>query len=410
MNLFIKEDKMRHQQSESPAGGVGSLRALALALFAMGTASLSVVGALQAMSISMHLAPAAVAMLVTVFGVTFALGAPLLQVMLSHIARKRLLLGGLLVMAAGAALCALAPNYPTLLLARFLTAAGAAAVSPVASSIGAALVPAERRGHALAVVFSGMTMASVAGMPLASWLAANLGWRVMFGVTAVLGLAAAIAVWRFVGKTPAGAPVCWIDFGRLLVARDVLAAQAVMVLAMTALFCTYTLITPILASRFHASAGAISVALGVYGVAGLLGNRAARHAAARWSAERSILTALAVLGLAFLGVRLLPASLPGALWLVMALMAAWAVAIDLFLPAQQRRMVEMRSQAPSLVLAINSSTLFVGMAAGSFVGGKLAVLAGLDAVTLASCLLALSAALLLLAPRSAPASARTAPQ
>jgi predicted MFS family arabinose efflux permease len=245
------------------------------------------------------------------------------------------------------------------------------------------------------VVFSGMTMASVAGVPLASWLAATLGWRAMFGVTAVLGLLAAGATWRLVRATPAGAQVRWADFGRLLAAPDVLAAQAVMVLAMTALFCTYTLITPILGSRFHASAASISIALGIYGVAGLLGNRAARHAAARWSAERSILTALAVLCIAFLGVRLLPPGMRGAIGLVMLLMAFWAVAIDLFLPAQQRRMIELRPQASGLVLALNSSTLFVGMALGSFAGGLLSRTGGLDIVPLASCALAGAAALAL---------------
>lgn len=383
-----------------------ALRALALAMFAMGVASLSVVGALQAMATALGLAPGDVALLVTVFGVTFAVGTPMLQVTLAHVPRRRLLLGGLLLMALGLAGCALAPGYGTLLLARFLTAAGAAAVSPVASGIGAALVAPARRGHALAVVFVGMTMASVAGVPLASWIAASAGWRTMFGAAALLAVLAAAAVRTRVPPQAAGPRIGWRDFFALATAPDIVRALGVMALAMTALFCTYTLITPILANRFHAGPAAIAVALGVYGLAGLLGNHAARAAARAWTAERSLRTALATMAAAFLLLRLIPPVTA----LALPVMACWAVALDLFLPAQQRRMVELRPALQGLVLALNSSALFVGMAAGSFAGGRIAAHAGLDAAPLASSALAGLGALLLAAGGARSRLANGAPR
>jgi predicted MFS family arabinose efflux permease len=385
-SLIVLREKVMEKTAETRA-----LRALALALFAMGCASLSVIGALQAMSVAMQLSPGKVAVLVTVFGAAFAVGTPVLQVVFGHVPRKRLLLRGLLLMSAGALGCALAPGYPLLVLARLATAAGAAAVSPVASSIGAALVAPARRGHALTVVFAGMTMASVAGVPLASWIAAAAGWRPMFGAVAVLGMGAAFAVSRLVPDAGAAARVTWGGLAALLRAPEVARALGVMLLAMTALFCTYTMITPILGSRFHAGPAAITLALGVYGMAGLLGNQAARAAARAWPAGRSVLTALAVLGLAFLALRLIPPLRP----LVLLTMVGWAVAVDLFMPAQQRRMVELRPQLQGMVLALNSSVLFVGMAAGSAGGAWLARHAGLEAVPLASAALAGAAALLL---------------
>jgi DHA1 family inner membrane transport protein len=81
-----------------------------------------------------------------------------------------------------------------LIAARVLTGFGAALVSPMVSALGVALVPTERQGHALAVVFLGMTMASVVGVPMASWCAATLGWRAMFGAIALLAVLAAILV------------------------------------------------------------------------------------------------------------------------------------------------------------------------------------------------------------------------
>jgi DHA1 family inner membrane transport protein len=111
------------------------------------------------------LSRAHVALLVPAFAVTFAIGAPVLQVLFGHGRRRTLLLIGLLLMAAGLLGCAAAPAYPLLIAARVLTGFGAALVSPMVSALGVALVPTERQGHALAVVFLGMTMASVVAFP-----------------------------------------------------------------------------------------------------------------------------------------------------------------------------------------------------------------------------------------------------
>ncbi len=140
-----------------------SLRILSLAYFTMGTGTLAIVGTLPGIASSMALDRGAVAMLVSVLAITFAVSAPLLQMVAGHRSRRALILSGLLLMAAGSFGTALAPNYTVLFLARVCTGLGAAAIGPVASALGTSLVARERHGHALAVVFSGMTIASVAG-------------------------------------------------------------------------------------------------------------------------------------------------------------------------------------------------------------------------------------------------------
>ena len=149
----------------APAQATAALWALALAYFTMGTSSIAVVGLVSNMAADLRVSKPDVAVLITVFAITFALAAPLLQVAAGSLARRTLLLGGLVVMAAGCALSALAPTYGGVVAARVLMALGAAAVGPVASSLGAGLVPPERQGQALAVVFGGMTLASVLGLP-----------------------------------------------------------------------------------------------------------------------------------------------------------------------------------------------------------------------------------------------------
>jgi len=376
-----------------------SLRLLSLCFFALGCASLSVVGALQSISSALGLSRAHVALLVPAFAVTFAVGAPALQVLVGHWRRRTLLLTGLLLMAAGLLGCAAAPGYPLLIAARVLTGFGAALVSPMVSALGVALVPTERQGHALAIVFLGMTMASVVGVPLASWCAATLGWRAMFGLIALLALLAAILVAILIDDASHGQAVQVRHIVDVFAHRPTAGSLAVTVLGLASLFTTYTMITPILRDRFHAGAPSISLALFIYGLAGVAGNRVAQYLALHWSSMRSVKLALALLVTGFATLFLAPG------WLAMALLALlpWAVAVDVLLPAQQRRIVELRPDMRGLVLALNSSALFVGIAVGGALAGGVSTRWGLDALPLASIGLSALAwvALTLTAPREA---------
>ncbi len=379
-----------------------SLNLLSLAYFAMGTASLAIVGTLPAMASSLGLHASAVAFLVSVFAITFAVSAPLLQILVGHWPRKRLVLIGLLMMAAGTFGTALSPNYPVLFAWRIVTALGAAAIGPVASALGASLVSEEKQGHALAVVFSGMTIATVIGVPLSTWLGSALGWRPTFALVGLATLTIAGLVWRFVADNGAGAAVS------LRKLRDVLARPAtalgiaVMVLEMAGMFGTYTMIAPLLSERFGAGVEAVSVVLMIYGLAGILGNFAVRRIARIWSADRAVTVALVGLMAVFGALYLVPGWLPFAV----ALLIVWAMASDIFMPSQQRRMVELAPEVRGLVLALNSSAIYVGMAAGSFAAGGLLPSLGVAGLPLVSVgFVALSLLALQLSRRAADSGA-----
>lgn len=356
------------------------LRLLSFSFFATGTASLSVVGALQEIATSLAMPRSAVAMLVAVFAVTFAISAPLIQVFAGHLPRRSLLLAGLATVALGAAGCALAPNYTVLVLARIVTGLGMAAVTPVGSSLGSTMVPPERQGQALAIVFTGMTVASVVGVPLSAWVAHALGWRAMFGLISLLSVISGVLLALLLHDRSAGQKVQLHDLLTVLRRRDLASALAVMVLGLGGLFSSYTMITPILHDKFGAGPQMVSIALLIYGLAGIAGNQVARKLAMLWSAERSLTMSLIMMAVAFVVLALTPG------WLVVALatLVLWALAVDIFLPAQQRRMVELAPQWRGLVLALNSSCLFIGMALGSSTAGKVAPLWGLDALPLVS--------------------------
>jgi DHA1 family inner membrane transport protein len=368
-----------------------ALRVLSLCFFAMGTASLSVVGALQSISSEMGISRSQAALLVPAFALTFAVGAPIMQLAVGHWVRRNLLLGGLITLAIGALGCAVAPNYPLLIAARILTGLGAAAVSPMVSSLAAVLVPPQRQGHALAVVFSGITLASVLGVPLASWCAAALGWRAMFASVAALALAASVLLVLLVQDRSQAEPLRLTHVQQLAGNLPALSGLAITLCGMAALFTTYTMITPILRDRFAASPTAISLALFLYGVAGVTGNRLARYVALKWTSEKSVSVALLLLIAGFLVLYVAPA------WFFLALVAfiPWAIAVDIFAPAQQRRMVELVPELRGLVLALNSSALFGGIAVGGFIAGQVVPSMGLMRLPLVSIGLAALSLLLL---------------
>lgn len=358
------------------------LRVLSICNFALGSASLAVVGA-QASMVSGGMSVAQAAELVAVFALTFSLGAPLAQVFIGHRRRRDVLIGGLLILALGSVLCAVAPSYGWLLAARVLAGLGATVVGPMASSIGAGIVPPERQGHALAVVFSGIAIASVLSVPLAISASAALGWRVVFVGLAVLAGAAALLVWLTVDDQSRGVR---LDLRRLVKALTHPATGtglAVIFFQVSAYFVTYTLITSLLRDRFGADTATASAIMFGFGILGVAGNWLAQRLALRFGANRLLYAAMGTTLPVFLALAVVPAYW----WAPVLPLLVWALAQDVFYPSQQRRVVELEPEIRGLVLALNSSGLFAGIALGSFLGGRVAQASGVATLPVISLLL-----------------------
>lgn len=377
-----------------------SLNLFSLAYFSLGVGSLSIIGTLPQIATSIGHGKEDIAFLVSVFSITFAVTAPLLQIAFGHLPPKRVLVAGLALMAAGAFGSALAPDYGLLFAARILAAVGGAAIGPVVSALGASLVPDEQRGHALAVVFGGMTIALVLGVPLSSWLGATIGWRATLGLIGIITLTVAVLVAFFAAAGSAGPRIRLAHLFEVMTRPTVATGIAVMVLQMAGICATYTMISPVLREQFGAGDNLVSILLMVYGVAGISGNVLARRIAMIWSADRAITTALIGLIVVFAALYLTP----GWVLSAAAILCLWAVSNDIFMPSQQRRMVELAPEVRGLVLALNSSAIYAGIAAGSFTSGWLFPVTGLSGLPLASiAFLALSLGALWLSRRSARA-------
>ena len=351
---------------EIPSHTTLGLWSLSLAYFSMGTSSISVVGLVNNMAADLGVSKPDVAVLITVFALTFALAAPLLQVAAGKLPRRTLLLGGLTVMATGCLLSAIAPSYAGVVAARVLMALGAAAVGPVASGLGAGLVPPERQGHALAVVFGGMTLASVLGLPLTAWLGTMLGWRWMFGGLAGISLLTALTIALLVSDRRAAPSTSLASFGQVFRQPAATWSVVMSVCHMAAQFSLFALVAPFLQERCGVSAGQLSIALLVGGVSGVAGNLLAGRFGDRLGAPRSV--QISVIGMACAAASML--LLPGLPWLGIAAYAFWSMAGMSFYAPQQKRLIGLAPDLRNLLLAINASALYVGMSMGAAAGSQ----------------------------------------
>jgi predicted MFS family arabinose efflux permease len=360
-----------------------SLILFSFALFVQATAALSIIGVLGSISAEWRISSTASALLVTAFGATFALSAPILQMLVGHWVRRTQILTGISTMAVGAVAFALAPNYPVLFSARILMGLGAALLSPVMFALGTSMVKPQQQGGALAVVSMGISIATVIGVPSSAWLAAHVGPRMLFAIIALLLVATGTLIALFIPDRSKGERVSTRQALKLLKRPSTLGGLFVVFFIAAGIFTTYTMITPIMRDLYGADNHTISMALLVFGVSGLAGNFFVRRASSRWSAESLLKGSMLILMSIFAALLVLPISLA----VLLTALVAWPFVSDIIWPSQQRRMVELESGFRGIALALSSSFMFSGMAFGSALGGLTYTAHGFAAVLLLSILL-----------------------
>jgi predicted MFS family arabinose efflux permease len=385
---------------------------LSAGAFAVGTSAYVVSGMLSAVATELGVSVTAAGQLTTAFALAYALGAPLLAVLAGRWERRTLLVVALLAAGAGNALAALAPNYPLLLLARVVAALGAAAFTPAATLVATQLSPPERRGRAVAAVFSGLTLALVVGVPAGSLLEGPLGFRGVFALVAATCVVAAVGVRLLVPRVEAP-PAVGLR-ARLAVAADrrVLTVLGVSVLALLAVMTVYTYIAPLLAELAQIGGGqlgggVLGLLLLGYGLGCLLGNSLGGRLADRFGSRRPLLAILPLFVALLATLPLTAGTVPGA---AAALFALGAVGWTGNAPIQSW-LIELAPQSGGLVLSLNASAIYLGAGLSGVVGGAVIAWLGVRALPLVAALIGVCSVLMLLlaarhrrAPVTAPLS------
>jgi MFS transporter, DHA1 family, inner membrane transport protein len=375
---------------------VGPLLPLALATFAVGTDAFVMAGLLPAIAADLEVSVPAAGQLVTVFALTLAVAAPVLSWLLSPLDRRTALQLALLVFIVGNVVTALSPTYVLALLARILTAAGAATITATASSAAVAITPPERRGRAMALVIGGLTLSTALGMPLGN-LIGGVDWRLTLWAVAALGIAAAIGI--SVAMPKVVLPVTSLT-ARLAPLRrpNVLTILFVTLLVMAGHYAVYTYIGAVTAGATTGSfPHAPTMILFVWGVGVLGGNFFAGFLADKLPARGVAVAALAG-GTVLLAISPLMVS---HLVVACAWAAVWGATDGMASVVQQHRLVTIAPASAPVLLGLNSSAIYLGVAMGGGLGGLAQDWLSVTVLGVPAALLALLATIVTLAERKA---------
>ncbi|MFJ1455639.1 MFS transporter [Nocardia sp. N2S4-5] len=252
------------------ARGWSAVAVVAVGTFTVVTSEMLPVGLLTPMSEALRVSGGLAGLALTITGL-LAMTAPLLMAALGRVDRRRSLPVLLLVVAAGNLLCAVAPNFAVLVAGRVLVGVGMGGVWAISGSLGVRLVPPRSVGAATAVIFSGIAVASVLGVPAGTYLGALAGWRTAFAAAAVLALLVAVTAAAILPALPPERGVSLTELPRLLADTRLRTGMIVVALLVAGHFAAYTYIRPVLEQRTHADAATVSALLLGYGFAGVLG-------------------------------------------------------------------------------------------------------------------------------------------
>lgn len=383
----------------------GLVPVLSGANFVIGMGAFLVIGMLGPLARDLSLSAARAGWVMTAYALAYAVLSPLLVSLTGGLGRRRVMALGMGLFGLGALVSALAPSVEALFAARILAAAGAGLTTPVAAAVAAALAAPEARGRVLALVFMGLTVAQVLGVPAGSWVAYTYGWRVAFGLVALLSLAAGAAIWLRVPAGLAFQRVTLGDLGSVLANGRLMLAIAFTAVFLGAIYVPFTYLAPLLEDRMGLSRDGVTAALVVCGLGAVAGNLLGGVLSDRLGPFRTLLI-LACLQVAIMPLlSLLPVPLP----LAMLLFFAWNAAGYAFMAGQQARLVVLAGPQAPVALSLNAACIYVGAAIGAAVGGAVVDGAGLSALGVAGGLAAtLAIGAILLSQRLTPVD-RAAP-
>ncbi|WP_406903355.1 MFS transporter [Serratia marcescens] len=355
-----------------------ALLALTISAFAIGTTEFVIVGLIPTIAEQLGVTVPSAGLLVTIYALGVAIGAPVLTALTSRIPRKLLLVGLMVLFTLGNLLAWQSPSYESLVVARLLTGLAHGVFFSIGSTIATSLVAKEKAASAIAIMFGGLTVALVTGVPLGTFIGQQFGWRETFLAVSLIGAVATVASIILVPnniKNQGSAGVR--EQMKVLTHPRLLLIYAITALGYGGVFTTFTFLAPMMQELAGFSAPTVSWILLAYGVAVAVGNiwggkLADRHGAVR--ALSFIFAALAVLLLVFQFT---------ASHSIAALLTVIAMGVFAFgnVPGLQVYVVQKAAQytpnAVDVASGLNIAAFNIGIALGSVIGGQTVASLGL---------------------------------
>jgi DHA1 family inner membrane transport protein len=343
-----------------------ALYALTAGAFGIGVTEFVIMGLLLEVGGDLGVSVATAGLLISGYALGVVVGAPLLTAMTSRWPRKQVLIGLMVIFTLGNAACALAPSYGLLMAARVLTAFAHGTFFGVGSVVATSLVAPDKRASAIAVMFTGLTVANILGVPFGTWLGQQFGWRATFWAVVLIGLVA-LAVIALLVPNDKSAPQAedWRADLKAMARRPVLLGLLTTVLGYAGVFAVFTYIAPALTEITGFSSAAVSPILLVFGgglVAGnLLGGKLADTNLVRAMFGTLVLLAV-VLGL-------MTFALQDRIAAVLFVGLLGAAAFATVAPLQMWVLEKADGAGQSLASSFNIAAFNLGNALGAWAGG-----------------------------------------
>ncbi|MCM3749814.1 MFS transporter [Paenibacillus pasadenensis] len=354
---------------ENPKKGIWSLIALAISAFGIGTTEFVPVGLLASVADDLNIGITLAGLLISGYAIGVAVGAPILTALTNRISRKTLLMSLMVVFIIGNIIAAIAPTFELLIVARFITAFSHGVFFSIGATIAVQLVAPEKKGSAIAMMFTGLTIATVTGVPLGTFIGQAFGWRATFWGVALLGVISIMALFILIPKNlKQSPPAKFSDMIRILSNGPLVLGFLITALGYGGTFVAFTYLTPLLEDVTGLSSGFVNVLLIAYGVAVAFGNsvggKLANGNPIRALFWMFVVQAAVLILLTFL----IPFKVAGIIGIL--LMGVFAF---MNVPGLQLYIVQLAEKyVPSAVdvaSALNIAAFNVGIAVGSLVGG-----------------------------------------
>jgi predicted MFS family arabinose efflux permease len=369
-----------------------ALWALTLSAFAIGTTEFVIVGLIPTIAASLQVSVPSAGLLVSLYALGVAIGAPVLTALTGRVPRKLLLLGLMLLFTAGNLVAWMAPGYGALMAARVLTGLAHGVFFSIGSTIATGLVPKEKAASAIALMFSGLTVALVTGVPLGTFIGQHFGWQMTFLAVALLGVIAFAGIALLVPKTIAGSqPAPLATQLAVLKKPRLLLVYAMTTLGYGGTFVAFTYLAPILQQVAGFSAGAIGLVMLVYGVSVAFGNIWGGKLADRKGPVRALQIVFALLAAVLLVLEFTASNKIAVLVTVL----AWGAVAFGNVPGLQVYVVQRAERdaprAVDVASGLNIAAFNVGIALGAWGGGLIVERVGLMATPWIGALVVLGA-------------------
>ena len=355
-----------------------ALYALTAGAFGIGTTEFVIMGLLMQVAADLQVTIAAAGLLISGYALGVFVGAPLLTAATSRMPRKAVLVALMVVFTIGNLACALAPDYTTLMIARVVTSLAHGTFFGVGAVVATGLVAPDRKASALSIMFTGLTVATLLGVPAGAWLGLHLGWRATFWAVAAIGVIATVVIATLVPADKGRHDS--IRFGDELkaIARpQVLLGLLMTVFGFAGVFAVFTYIQPILTQVTGFAESAVSPILLMFGVGLIIGNLLGGRLADRRLLPALLATLAALAMVLGLMTFVLHSKIATVMFIGLLGVAGFAT-----VPPLQLWVLQKAEGAQNLASSLNIGAFNLGNALGAWLGGMvIAHGAGLEALT-----------------------------